>query len=472
MNYASWLTQSAWLALSLGVIVLAFVLANAYFYARRGFLRSDAGCVIFMWTGYHLSPWLAIMSDGQWSGPILQVEHVERGLWLSLASMVAFVVGFTIANAGSSEGNSRAARAARTISASGWVRERHLWLAAIFLIGVFVYQIGGWSEVWEASYGRGSRSWQAATLKVRIERFVNVIQPIVVLGIVVFASLHSCLRSKSQTKLLTVSFVLVAASLTGLHSMSRGAGFPFILCGAIRLATLGKSSLRSSALLFLFGFWICYVGINFRGIGKPGLGTWLRGAVASVTTPPSNTRAFNRLGGTSSLKPSQNFLSAIEPFTTVVSVLEGKSKSPFHDLDQFVFNLHPLPNSVLPLAKRGVDLTAHFGSTGKVGITTPALGDIYSTFYWWTPIFYGLLGALFAFIERFSKDTPTWFECTVLLLLFISWPVSLHSWFRSQWRLINVALILAVGFYVFWAGRNKNPRRRFSPTATSPMTTG
>ncbi len=450
MGANEWANYSVIAALTLGFLMVSVAAMKAVLGRGQSFLQPDIACVLFMWSGYHLSPLIAIATASHWRAFMLSTSHIEESLWMSLAAMICFLFGFRILKTRDDQARfalqSWSDRSIAILNQGNHISKLHIWLLATLVFTCFVITAGGFSELWNASYDRGAGNWLERTLEVRLIRLIAVLLPVMSMALIAVAAISSVSSERSFSKNFTIISALFIASINSLHSFSRGAGVAFLSVAVIRFVLLGRRDWKVFLLASFAALWVGYVGYEYRSEYNPGIGNYLEAAARSFMEVPEFD--FSSSQNEELLKPEDNLLSATEAYTAVSSYLEQERISPFEDILEFVFNLHPFPSGLVGLADRGVELTEVFHTRGNVGLTTPTLADLYVTFGPTTPLFYFALGLLYHFMLIQIRNYGPMVEPVLLLLLFVAWPISLHSSFRAQWRIINLVIILLVILYL------------------------
>lgn len=444
-----WAGFSVYCALLIGLLTTAYSGVRAVLGRNQSFLQPDIACVLFMWCGYHLSPIISLFSGKNWRAFMLVPDYIESALWMSLFCSWAFVLGYRVLsmreNSGRPTLQTWAQRSAAILQQSYHVKKAWLWLYATVVTIIFITYVGGFNDIWDASYTRGEGNWLEHTSEVRFIRFLGVILPLSTFGLLAITVVMSVSGERSWTKNLTIWFALFAASINAIHSFSRGAGVAFFGLAIIRYVLIGRRDWKIFFASIAVGFWLSYVGYVYRGEYRPGVGNYIEASIRSLTESPEMRKAKTR---EEFIATEDNFLSAIEAYTAVVSYVDGENLEPLSDFLQFVYNLHPFPSGLLGLAQRGVDLTSVMRTYGNVGLTTPTMGDLYVTFSYLTPVVYFGLGILYRLMISQGRLYGPTIETVLLLLLFIGWPISLHSSFRALWRIVNVVIAILFGLYL------------------------
>ena len=448
----------------IGLITVVFASYKAVFGRHQSFLQPDIACMLFMWGGYHLSPIIALVSGKNWRAFMLSPEHIEHGLWMSLTSTYMFTFGYRCLMTGQEKQlyatQSWSERATAILRKGSRIRKWYLWIFSGFVAVIFVVISGGIDQVWEASYMRGEGNWVEHTFEVRVYRFLAVILPLASLALIALATILSTTSEKSLSKTAAIAVSFLAVSLNPLHGFSRSAGIAFLCFAIIRFVLLGKRDWRIFIASFAIAFWLSYVGYQFRSEYRPGIGSFVEAAGRSLTELPE----FESSKPTNDewIVPEDNFMSAVEPYTAVVSYVEYQEIAPFSDILEFIFNLHPFPSGFIPLADRGVDLTGLFGMrTGWIDDPDARR----SLLFLWagdTDILFWAGDFVLLYARACRRFGPS-VETVLLLLLFLGWPLAGHSAFRAQWRVINLVLITLVFLYIlkrrgYFAEANSGPR--------------
>jgi hypothetical protein len=464
----AWASSSVMLALTLGILCFAFAIGSAIRgRSRVSGLEPWVACTIFIWLGYHLSPIIALISGREWQNFMLSTQYIEHSLWMSLACIIAFFVGSIVVSPEDARNSwalqSWKDRSFAIYQHSKMFKEWHVWFVAVVVFLISIFTLGGWDELWVSSHTRGYGQWDAHTFDVKVKRFFGVLLPLLSLVLVSVTALLSVSNTSSQTRWLTILVGLLVTGLNAMHGFSRSAGIGFVCLAVLRLSLLGRRDIKVVLGLLLIGFWASYVGYNYRGEYRPGIYSYGEAFIRSLTELPDLQSSTETIAF--SLTPNDNFISANEAYTGTIDFVNREGVKPFSDFGAFVYNLHPFPNGIIGIANRGVELSDVFRTRGSIGLTTPTLADLYSSFGNFTPLIFLLLGVLFKCLHLKSREFGPTTEIFVLLFLLLSWPISLHSAFRSQWRIINLVII---GLVLLAVLRRTRQHNRIASTPMKP----
>jgi len=439
-----WPNDQAVLWLSVGIACLLWSLWRI---ARRGLGELLALDVIFiwtMWTGYHLTPWLA-MENGGWSGFLLVPEHVDAGIRNASFAMLAFIVGYAFASSG---------RQAATSQPPTFTNKHVVaivLLSLVVIIGTAAAR-GGFTNLFFDVNPRGAGQWQERGF---IEKILHNIRVLSTAASIILCILSSWILTHTKSR----SFFCYTICLLGIFissfplmvKFSRASGGSLFILAMFFLANPYRRRFLACTATAVLGLHLCWVGYTARKDYNPGVGNMLIAAIerplAAVGNASDGGAMIKQDDHKSEFDPSRdNFLNALDPWTLRAETAINYDGNTFERFFLLVSVLQPLPSewSSLP-ARVGPSLSVVRGTTGHTGLTTPALAELYYLFGQFGAIFfliYGYFGALVDGRYRARGDVRF---LILKLLIAAGFVVGLHSGLRAMTRFplyTLVALIL------------------------------
>ncbi|NQT15661.1 MAG: hypothetical protein HQ582_23090 [Planctomycetes bacterium] len=429
-----WPTSDSLPLLLAGLLPLAYV---AYVVSRRGLGEfMSLGCIgtLFMWGGYHLSPWLCYWS-GLWSNSVLVEDYVDDGLAFSTWCILAFIAGYEylMGKQQSSQIDGATIEAMLPPVQTKWL----VGLSILTLV-MFVIRAEGFAEAWQSSVARGVNNWrEIRTVADRVYQLTALLYPVSALCLSTVASIY-VLQAQSHDLIKRCAFglfCLIVASVEGLWSFSRDAGCPFLIFSFVALTLRGRRAVVLAVPCALIILCLGGIGRNYRQVYNPGLGNFMAAAIHG------NQEEISDQDGpllTANLNP----LSAIEAWSLKASLVESDRLAGCGDAVSLLWNLHPFPSLLVPTCQIGQDLTEVMGTVGSSGVTTPALAELFHAFGNWGILLMIPVGMVYAWFEGMSRRKPTVVSFLCLVLCFASFPVGLHNGVRAMSRLPVYALLL------------------------------
>lgn len=448
-----WPTPDTPLYLGLGLIPVLYVLMLIARLGLKEALSLRTAGVAFIWVGYHLSPWLAYISNEPWISFLLVSGHVNDGLLFSSLCMFGFIIGY-----GFILGYGAPPKALRKYSHLQFPKVKAKWLIWLSIISValFIVSVGGIDEVWISSRARGAGQFDARDLAGKILHMLKVITIAFNIVVVCVAGLF-IIQNKRKPLLQALGWLSIfIASLRMIWWFSRGAGFGFIILAFLALRVGGRRRIVLAAASIAMALYLGSVGLNERGMYSPGLGSFLQ----AVWTPSNNgdgaptTMLFTT--------PNSNPLDAMAAWTRKTQTRHQDMPSIGDMILPFLWNLNPLPSEIFPLAKIGESLSTVMGTVGSTGLTTPALAEIYYVFGYPGSIVMAIFGAICAWFEKLTITRPGPISSIGLLLTFVSFPIGLHSSTRAMTRPVLYAYAFCVFMTRFSRERCSRSRRHVS----------
>jgi hypothetical protein len=393
--------------------------------------------VMFLWIGYHLSPWLYLLTGEQWDYFLLVPEHINLSLVFSTTCTVLFLAGYAYVFTDRVAGNRITSAGAEFINVSPAL----VALLALLVFALLLTLTGGIAELWSATTFRGEGQFDERVGIEKLWRIIAVMRVPVTVALIM-ASAFLILRSTySQLNFWLGHLGLVVASLHGFYYFSRAAGFPLILVAFIALRLKGRRALVYALILTSLAVFLGSVGLNYRhwGGGLQGVGNFLVAAGYSLTQLPGPGG-----GQGASLVSMVNPLDSVAAFTRIVE-LDSNHRYALSMPFKLLWNLNPLPSELVPLFEIGEGLASAMGTWGNYDLTTPALAELWRVFGYWGSLGMLIVGMLCGWCEKRAVMQPSLLSLLNVLLFFAAFPVGLHSSLRPMTRpfVYGAALMLA-----------------------------
>jgi hypothetical protein len=401
--------------------------------------------VLFFWIGYHLSPLLNYFGGTLWDHFLLVPELIDEGLLFSLLCMWGYLAGYWV-SARKYKGPLGLTLQRLKLPA---VQPRVLYGLILLSLVCFLVSVGGVGEVWRSSLGRGEGQFEVRYVAGKFRQMVTVVGGVISMVAAAVGAVAVLRRRTSFEGRLGGFVALTAASLSGMWAFSRSAGYPLLILGALAVMSRGRRGLWVAAVCAIGAAYSSSVGYYARGLSKPGVGNYLEAALApSEWIGPAQGEADGSM--------KQNTLDAMPAWTRKVSTREGEEADPLGLALVWVLNLGPLPSEVVPFRPVGRDLTVVMGTVGSVGLTTPAFGELYYSFYRWGAILMIPFGGLLAFFDRLPQRLTGVVGVSCWMLAAMCFPFGLHGGGRTMTR----PLLYGVVWYGLsvWSGKGRERR--------------
>jgi hypothetical protein len=429
--------------LLLGLVPLGIVLLMARKGGASEMYNLSFLFVLINWIGYHSTPWLAVRTGG-WHSFLLKPDYVSDGMMFSTLGMMAFLTGYGF-NRNAIKTQTKGPVHLRDAFRSFRTSPGLIVGVACFSFILFTLNVGGPSEIWEASYLRGQGQFDAPTdeskiigVFVTVGSFVNVI-----LALISSLALFSP-RSKGALSMRAMAVVgLMAATVPMMHSFSRVTGYALILAAFVGILMRGWKKMAVPALfLIVVGCWWSWTGYTQRGLFKPGIGTFMEALIAPQTSNPGQEEE----GDAETLwdDPALNPLNALDPFTTRAWTRTlGEPPDLIEGGLGLLAALQPVPSQLVPFEVRaGESLSSIMGTEGSTGITTPALGELYYWFGLWGVLVLYPFGRLCRWIDRRRLEAGSVVDFVLWVGTVAGFVVGLHSGVRAMTRMSVYGLLM------------------------------
>ena len=411
--------------------------------------------ILFLWMGYHFSPWLSYVSAEPWPNFILVEDLIDEGLLFSTLCMVGFLVGYTLVYRKDGPEEGRQAEPIRINlppQTAYW-----LWGGCLVSLTVFLITVGDLGEAWGSARPRGYGQFEELGALDRMKQIIRILGPLIHLALACMGSLY-ILREKNApavTRWSLGGLALLIASLDRLYNFSRWAGFALLILAFLALRLEQRRGLKIAAIALAVALLLGHCGVSQRNNFNPGVGNFI---VAMVAPRESEEhRGVDR----PSPDPAFNRLSAMESWTRKVEERELLEPEFLESLGAFCWNLQPLPSQLVPVQPLGAGLAEILGTMESgSNVTTPALAEIYFVFGKMGCLIMVLLGMTYAWFERNTVRQTGLIAINCLLLCMVSLPVGLHNGMRAMTRPIFYSLVLYVAARRLWPPPSNTPEVR------------
>lgn len=391
--------------------------------------------VLFLWLGYHLSPWLSYISGEMWDHYLIVPYLVDEALLFSGLAMCAFLVGYGFIFR---KKHIRIRKVTPAQFSLPTIKPSWVFWTAIVVLAMTVLLSGGITEFWASSHGRGYGQFDERDTAKRALRLLNVLHLPLQLALTVMAALLILKSGKSRLNILLGLFALLVASSGSLWNFSRAAGFPFLLLGFLALRAGVPKAKFIGVTTLLVVFMLGAVGYGQRSNFNPGVGNFIHASIAHWSSSVSGKEVY------SADDKFINPLDATAAFTRKAEIRYMEQPELFEMTAKLIWNLNPLPSEFFPIYELGTGLTEAMGTTGSVGLTTPALAEIYFVFGMAGFLCVALFGGVCGWFERYAIRQPCLTSALAIVLVFVSFGVGLHSGIRAWTRPLVYGFVLLV----------------------------
>ncbi len=450
--------QTPWFLIA-GFLPLLYAFGLSYKYGISELLSLRFLSVFFLWIGYHFSPLCAYIQGAPWESFLLSPKYLDQALLFSALSMYSLLIGYGVIF------TSKYSRIRKKIPQRVTLPKiKTIWVVSLIVVVFFlaVYNAGGFSDFWSASYARGVGQWAEHTARVRFQRALNVLIFPLQFLLVLLSSIYIIGNRSALNKKLFGWLGLLVGMLPMMHKFSRATGFTLFVFAFLLLKYSKKSIKYYFIIIFLLliGYHLGSVGLNQRGFYHPGIKNYVEALFSSNNTKNDPKEKIFGL-----LSPELNPVDASAPFSRRVeekTMRHVSMQDPFKTLLHFILHINPIPSGLLDPGKIGEDLASYMKTFGHTGLTAPALSDIFYAFSYFGlfPVF--LLGVSYGYFSRYAIRNPSLAGEFAVLLCMISIGVGLHSGIRAQTRPVLYAFLL------IWIANNLFKRTTFFTHRNGP----
>ena len=431
-----WPTEDTFILLLVGVIPIAFIIGMAAVKDIKELLSLRFVGVMFIWIGYHFSPWVSYITGSMWDDFLLVPPFIDDGLFFSSLCMVALMIGYQYVYKGipSAAVYERGERFKLTNISTSF-----LFMLAVLCGIAFIVKVGGIDEVWISSYGRGDGQFLARDVYGKFAHISNVLSTPLQIVLGVAASIYILQRKEIGAQLLGWMFLFVA-SFSVMHGFSRGSGMAFVIMSFVALRLKGKRGISIAIVAIFIASFLSSVGYTQRGGATPGLGSFITAAEKYM---------LDDAGDSGRVAPIRNPLDAMAPFTRKALSREIDEPDGLIYGMRLLWNQNPLPSEFFPLYEIGSGLSRIMGTYGHTGITTPALAEVYYALGYYGSVLFLFIGSILAWFEKQANARRNMVGMVGLLLVLSSCVIGLHSSLRAMTRpLLYGYVILMVATFM------------------------
>jgi hypothetical protein len=443
-----WPSNDTIYILILGLLPLAYILKlvikNGY--SELSSLRFSA--VLFIWIGYHLSPWVSYFTEEIWDSFLLVEDNIDTALVFSGMGMIAFLIGYSLYFTKKIE---LIRKNQKIFEVLPNVRQDFLIFVSFIVLVVTVATAGGLKEFWSSELIRGYGQFDTRNFEGSVLQIFTVLQLPLQLILTLMGSV-SIIKAKGSVKKISLGIIaLLISSLSSMWGFSRAAGFPLIILAFLMIKFKGRRQLYAPALIIVLAAYLGSVGLNMRGNFSPGISNYFSAILLFEASSPK--------GENSKSLEIVNPLDATPAFTRKASMREVESPDVLILGPKFVWNLNPFPSEIVPIYTLGEGLADVMGTIGSTGITTPSFAETYYVFGIYGVFIIWLIGVAIGWIEKNAIIKPKLINIIAVALTFVVIPIGLHSSMRASTRpLVYAIFILTIYKYV----KIKNFSRKIS----------
>lgn len=430
-----WPTENTLFYLLLGLVPLLIVLIQAVRVDVMELLSLKFAGLFFLWIGYHYSPWYGYLSGNKWDNFLLVDKYIDQGLLFSSLAMFCYLLGFIIVSRRRPKGR----LSVNEMPSLVFPKIKGKLVVTLILLSfvMFLIDSGGFVEMWRSTHPRGEGQFLQRDFLAKIFQINTVLSTFVQTALACVAALY-ILQSKRGVVRQTLGWTgILVSSLSSISAFSRGAGFSFLIFSFLSLRYKGKKALIPAIVSFAVAGYLAGVGLNERGAFYPGLGNFVDAALtANVTEKDWSAMNFPLI--------NKNPLDAMAPWSRKADASDYEKSSVFVMGPRLLWNLNPLPSEIFPGAPLGRSLSEIMRTHGSVGITTPALAEVYYAFGIWGFLLMIPLGACYAWFEKLTVWYPGVISSICLIICFVSFPIGLHSSMRAMTRPLVYAFAIII----------------------------
>jgi hypothetical protein len=375
-----------------------------------------------MWIGYHLTPWIAYLSDRPYRNFLLVPGYVDKGLVFSALSMIGFMVGGSLQRL-----PKLAAFADLKEKLSKPLRLKWVLVALVLSLGTLFIEIGGPGELFYSSHARGEGQFaERLDWTAKATQMVNVAKPLTDLALAVCCA-NLLLAARSTLSRVGIAAIGIAvAMMASLWNFSRTAGWPLLVLAAYAFAVRNRRKWTIAVTCCGVAAGLSWVGYNGRGQTNTGLANFVQVSL--------HARELSAVINSKSTHSMDYPFDAMSPWTRKAALSDEEAPEAFSAFYTLAQQVNPVPSELVKPSPMGIDLSVAMGTAGTTAITTPALGEV----YWvggftalWIPLVFGILCNK---LEAVAARTPALFGWFMRCVCYLSLPVSLHQGVRGATR--------------------------------------
>lgn len=437
-----WPTSYTIWYLLLGLLPFFFLTYTFLRYGHQDLLSLRTIVIFLIWIGYHLSPWIAYLQNGDWhNNRLLVPQYIDTALLFSDLSIFAILSGYSLAFR-------KKDAVIRKKFPIVWMVPNIRWtwviISAFILLMLTIYTVGGFSDFWMASYSRGEDQWAEQTWDVRLNHMLKILVAPLTILVILLACFHILKKPTSFSRLMIGIIGIIIACLPKMHHFSRMAGFPLyiLVVMTLRYSKVKFFTLFPLAFLIILATYMGNLGYEERNNYHPGIGGYLQAALDSILVDQSKVRYATT---SKTIDANINTLDCVAPFTRKVESQKAFGDEPgLIYMPILLFHINPIPSGIVNPGSIGMSLTEYMGTTGHAGLATPALAELYYALGYLSLLFLVLLGVVFGYFDRYAVYRPGPVSQLAILLMVIGTGISLHGGIRAWTRPILYAFIITI----------------------------
>lgn len=426
----AWPSQITQLLLVLGLIPLGYALLRAARAGFTGLLDLEVLGILFIWIGYHLSPWLAYYSPVTWRDFLLVPEKIDTSLSFSIACMWCLATGaYWYRRRRRGAGRSPTITRKTPRVSAGW-----LWGLTFLSLALFVVYVHGLDQIWISERVHGEGQFDKRDAVGKILQMLAILTNTLNLVLMTLAAVEAGPARFGTRRYVRGLLTILIASFPLMWVFSRAAGVGLLILAMTTLYSRRSAGVVLAVVYLLLAVHLGRTGLSGRSLYQQGLGPFLEAATMEAITD-SVTPERPLLP-----EPNENPLDATSAFTR--KIYGAPAELSLDTMAVFIWNLVPLPSELTPLGRVGQDLAEVMGTVGSVGLPTPAMGELHYAFGLPGCLVFILFGALFAWFTDFFRREQSGLSYVLLILCFLSLPMGLHGGMRTMTRPILYAALL------------------------------
>jgi hypothetical protein len=415
------------------ILVLPFIYWHFSIFLKNGseYLTSLSFLFfIFIFFGYLYSPLISLLGNQPWEHNLLITERINTCMLFALLSLFFFQLGYGSPRTQKSSDYKNLEKSFNLPN----VKKGTIVILAVVYLGLFVFSIDGFENLFYSSTPRYLMKLQwseAQSFFFKFKQIINVLLPFI--GIIL-AILSSIFIFNNQGRVVNTILVfaigwggIFISSIESVWGFGRDSGAMLIIFLLIYIKTTKKINYTFVISIVLLVIMLGSNGISKREYFNPGIGNFVDSFFVSSTQPSSSILSFI-------LDPNKNPINAVNSWTLKASILDFESINYLQNSFVFLLTLNPLPSVLIFPPSIGESLAIVAGSYGYSNVTTPAFAELYYLFGFFgaVPLFF--LGRLFSYYDNRLNTENSLYYFLIILVLFLSIPLSLHNGLRAASR--------------------------------------
>jgi hypothetical protein len=318
-----------------------------------------------------------------------------------------------------------------------------LFLSILFLCLNHLLKYGTLENLIFSTIPRGAGQFEELDLLEMLARFsTTVSNGVGAIAAIIVGVLVGRKTYPSFFDFIIVVALLVLCSAALFSSFSRGSGLPMFLA-AISIFIPRKARFRHLAIalmLVCIGVYLSVIGITQRS-GPQGVGSFVLSALNPDLDMVATFIGVN--AGVTMNYPNVNFFDAIAPMSAHIHFSDTSDRNVIGSIKDLFFSLQPLPATLFSQPVRfGASLSGSLGTVGSVGLTTPALAELYFLFGWPFVVLAAAYGWLLRRADVALSEGQRMTRYIIFLLIIGGVIIAGHSGLRAFARPTVLAIML------------------------------